>query len=98
VDVPPHGLLIDGDTARLTQVVSNLLTNAAKYTPPGGSIRLRGSLRALDTMRGARLVAVTGYGQASDRERALAAGFDHHLVKPVDLRALEQLLPREADA
>jgi CheY-like chemotaxis protein len=30
------------------------------------------------------LIAVTGYGQAEDRARALAAGFDHHLVKPVD--------------
>jgi PAS domain S-box-containing protein len=265
VEVPPHGLAIDGDAARLTQVVSNLLTNAAKYTPPGGCIRLRGGLegesvvlsvqddgmgmtaevlphvfdlfvqgrqtieralgglglgltivrslverhggdvtahsagrdrgsefvvrlpratpvaqpaapatserdshhdaargtrllvvddnvdaaemlaaaltsrgcvvqvaydapaalqiaatrdfdaalldiglpvidgyelaarlRALHTMRGARLIAITGYGQASDRQRALAAGFDHHLVKPVDLRALEQLLPRAA--
>ncbi|MBA3820552.1 MAG: response regulator, partial [Deltaproteobacteria bacterium] len=35
-----------------------------------------------------RLVAVTGYGQAGDRTRALAAGFDVHLVKPVDLPAL----------
>ena len=32
-----------------------------------------------------RLVAVTGYGQASDRERSAKAGFDGHLVKPVDL-------------
>ncbi|MEO6195077.1 MAG: response regulator [Thermoanaerobaculia bacterium] len=31
-----------------------------------------------------RLIAVTGYGQEEDRRRALAAGFDIHLVKPVD--------------
>ena len=55
---------------------------------------LAARLRALETMRGARLIALTGYGQASDRERALAAGFDHHLVKPVDLGALEKLLAR----
>ena len=36
----------------------------------------------------ARLVAVTGYGLPQDRRRALAAGFDEHLVKPVDPRAL----------
>jgi signal transduction histidine kinase/ActR/RegA family two-component response regulator len=35
-----------------------------------------------------RLVALTGYGQAADRERALAAGFDLHVTKPADLVAL----------
>ncbi len=37
-----------------------------------------------------RLIALTGYGLAEDRQRALAAGFDAHLVKPVDLPALER--------
>jgi CheY-like chemotaxis protein len=35
---------------------------------------------------------VTGYGQAQDRERALAAGFDRHVTKPVDPLALERLV------
>ena len=39
-----------------------------------------------------RLVALTGYGQAEDKEHARAAGFDDHLVKPADLRALQQAL------
>jgi len=39
-----------------------------------------------------RLIAVTGYGQASDRERALAAGFDAHLLKPVAPEALQREL------
>jgi phosphotransferase system HPr (HPr) family protein len=38
------------------------------------------------------LIAITGYGQEEDRRRALAAGFDHHLLKPVDHRALSALL------
>lgn len=38
------------------------------------------------------LVAITGYGQEQDRALALAAGFDHHMVKPVDLQALDDLL------
>jgi len=38
------------------------------------------------------LVAVTGYGLPEDRERALQAGFDAHVVKPVDAQALEALL------
>jgi CheY-like chemotaxis protein len=39
-----------------------------------------------------RLVAMTGYGQDTDRERALAAGFDVHVVKPVSSEALKKIL------
>jgi two-component system, sensor histidine kinase len=39
-----------------------------------------------------KLVAMTGYGQPADRERALSAGFDHHLLKPVDADVLNSLL------
>jgi signal transduction histidine kinase/CheY-like chemotaxis protein len=40
------------------------------------------------------LVAMTGYGQEADRQRAAAAGFDHHLVKPIHPDSLEELLAR----
>ena len=39
-----------------------------------------------------RLVALTGYGQPQDRERALEAGFDDHVVKPLDMATLQALL------
>lgn len=42
--------------------------------------------------RGVRLVALTGYGAPEDRQRALDAGFDRHLVKPVSLAALAEVL------
>jgi signal transduction histidine kinase/ActR/RegA family two-component response regulator len=42
------------------------------------------------------LIAVTGWGQERDRQRAVAAGFDHHLTKPVDPSALEPLLQQLA--
>jgi PAS domain S-box-containing protein len=45
-------------------------------------------LRADPVTAGITLIAVTGYGQREDRERSLAAGFDHYLVKPVDLQSL----------
>ena len=40
------------------------------------------------------LIAVTGWGQEKDRQRAFAAGFDHHLTKPIDAGHLRALLPR----
>jgi CheY-like chemotaxis protein/two-component sensor histidine kinase len=49
-------------------------------------------LRAQPETADALLVAVTGYGQDSDRERTRAAGFDHHLVKPLDLEKLHAIL------
>ncbi len=45
VSLPPEALVVEGDATRLTQVVVNLLTNAAKYTPPGGHIRLAAALQ-----------------------------------------------------
>lgn len=39
--MPTRGLVVDGDEARLVQVVSNLLSNAARYTPAGGHLQVR---------------------------------------------------------
>jgi CheY-like chemotaxis protein len=39
-----------------------------------------------------KLIALTGYGQEEDKQRARRAGFDRHLTKPVDPDALERLL------
>jgi two-component system CheB/CheR fusion protein len=45
-------------------------------------------IRKQSGMESIVLIALTGYGQDDDRRRSRAAGFDHHLVKPVDLDVL----------
>lgn len=49
-------------------------------------------VRADPGLRQVRLLALTGYGQRKDLQRARAAGFDGHVVKPVDVRALTRAL------
>ena len=49
-------------------------------------------LRARPELQSACLVAMTGFGQAEDIQRASEAGFHHHLVKPVAAEALKELL------
>ena len=49
-------------------------------------------LREVPGRAASRLVAITGYGQEGDRQRTRAAGFDAHLVKPIDLDVLQRLL------
>jgi PAS domain S-box-containing protein len=49
-------------------------------------------IRELPSAAGIMVVALTGWGQEEDRRRSAEAGFDHHLVKPVELAALQLLL------
>jgi PAS domain S-box-containing protein len=49
-------------------------------------------LRSQPAFENVFLVALTGWGQEEDRRRTREAGFNHHLVKPVDLKALQDLL------
>jgi CheY-like chemotaxis protein len=51
-------------------------------------------IRAASEARGMVLIALTGYGLPEDRLRAEDAGFDAHLVKPVDFERLDELLDR----
>jgi signal transduction histidine kinase/CheY-like chemotaxis protein len=90
-----------GPQARLARDGASALEIAADFDPhlvlldigmPGmDGYETARRLRALSGMH-ARLVALTGYGSAQDRERALQAGFDDHLVKPLPPQAVEALL------
>ena len=49
-------------------------------------------LRLEECTKNVLLIAVTGYGQEDDFRRSREAGFDHHLVKPIDFDALVTLI------
>jgi CheY-like chemotaxis protein len=55
-------------------------------------LELAGRIRAIPGAGTMQLVALTGYGQMQDRQRTRAAGFDQHVVKPVDPETLEKVL------
>jgi len=55
------------------------------------------ALRSEPWAAGIKLIALTGWGQDSDRKRALEAGFDHHLIKPVDPETLTGLLSNQSE-
>ena len=63
VTLPAAAVYLRGDATRLAQVFANLLNNAAKYTPPGGTIRLTASTRG---GRAVVTIADTGIGIAAD--------------------------------
>lgn len=54
------------------------------------------ALREVIGERKTVIVAATGYGHASDRARSQAAGFDHHLVKPLDADVLLAFVAKQA--
>jgi two-component system CheB/CheR fusion protein len=64
--------------------------------PGMDGIELGARLRREPELAGLLLVALTGYGRDEDRKRSSAAGFNHHLVKPVDIAALNGLLAQHA--
>jgi PAS domain S-box-containing protein len=49
-------------------------------------------IRQQTALKDVMLIALTGYGEEADRKRSAEAGFDHHLVKPVDIQTLKKIL------
>ncbi|MGI6298209.1 MAG: response regulator [Saccharofermentanales bacterium] len=55
-------------------------------------------IRGDSSLKNTYLIAMSGYGCADDIEKSLAAGFDQHLVKPVELSTLDRLLNQAVKA
>jgi PAS domain S-box-containing protein len=87
----PHALALAGATHPAIALLDIGLPGMDGY-------ELAHRLRAEGDTEGLRLVALTGYGLAEDRERALAEGFDEHLVKPASLEVLRSVIERLAPA
>jgi signal transduction histidine kinase/ActR/RegA family two-component response regulator len=95
-------LRLDGYEVRTAASGEEALQVVAGYAPdaaildlglPGMSgFELARALRLAPSTRSILMVALTGYGQASDREQALSAGFDEHMVKPAPVSALRARL------
>ena len=60
--------------------------------PDMDGYELVGRLKKRSECQSTRFIALTGYGQTLDRLRSRVAGFDHHLVKPPESKALEELI------
>jgi PAS domain S-box-containing protein len=81
------------DAPTALRVAAEFLPNVAFLDlglPVMDGYELAAHLRRLPGLADLRLIAVTGYGQESDRRRTSEAGFHGHLVKPVDIGALEE--------
>lgn len=97
-------LEFEGHTATVAHDGEEALAMAANEPPdvaildigmPGTSgYEVARRIRAQPWGRAMLLVAATGWGQEEDRRRALEAGFDRHLTKPMDATELAQSLPR----
>jgi CheY-like chemotaxis protein len=101
-------LTLGGHTVRVANAGETALAEAAPFAP--AVVLLDIGMPGMDGIEVARrlrrslpharplLVAVTGFGQPADRARTAEAGFDHHLVKPIDIGTLRSLLVDHARA
>ena len=95
-------LLASGYDVRTTHDGQSALQAALDFCPnvmlldiglPGmDGFEVATKMRQQRTLRSLVLIAMTGYGQESDRLRSQNAGFDYHLVKPTDFKKLHQIL------
>jgi PAS domain S-box-containing protein len=99
-------LEMKGHEVRTAHDASTALAEAHQYRPdimlldiglPGmNGFEVARRLRSQPDLTGLVLVALTGYGQENDRRLSREVGFDHHLVKPVDITALDAILAGKA--
>jgi PAS domain S-box-containing protein len=95
-------LAIEGHDTRVAYESAAALAVARNFQPdiilldiglPGmNGYEVAQAMRSFPDLSGVRLIALTGYGKSEDQQRTKAAGFDDHLVKPVDAASLAEAL------
>jgi signal transduction histidine kinase/ActR/RegA family two-component response regulator len=104
VETLAEAFRLEGHEVRVANDGPQALREVLDYVPevivldiglPGMSgYELAGLLRKDPRLARTVLIALTGFGQESDRQRARAAGFNEHLVKPVELEAIARLVSK----
>ncbi|MGF6901247.1 hybrid sensor histidine kinase/response regulator [Paraburkholderia sp. GAS348] len=95
LELKGHEVRIAYDGAQALEVAPRLAPHLALIDlamPKMDGYAALAALREMPALAGTLFAAMTGFGHASDRERTRAAGFDAHLVKPVELALFEALL------
>ena len=95
-------LTLDGHVVETESDGSRVVQRARDFRPevilmdlglPGLSgIEVAEALKSAEDLRDIALIALTGYGLERDRSATRAAGFDHHLVKPVEFEAMRAII------
>ena len=94
-----HAVQIARDAPEALQLATRYVPHVALLDlglPVVDGYELAQRLRLQDGWSAVRFAALTGYGQQHDRERSGAAGFDAHLVKPIDANDLDVMIRRLA--
>ena len=100
-------LELEGNTVRLALDGEEAVAGAAAFQPDiivldiglplVSGYEVAKWIRQEPSLKSVVLIALTGYGQKSDRQLAQQAGFDHHLVKPADFAQIESILSAVAE-
>ncbi|HSI42947.1 MAG TPA: ATP-binding protein [Methylotenera sp.] len=90
-----HHVAVEHDSKQALKLINEKLPHVCILDiglPEMDGNELAQHIKANPKMDKTVLIAVTGYGQESDRKKALASGFNHHLVKPVDYDKLLKII------
>nr|WP_227494066.1 ATP-binding protein [Ramlibacter pallidus] len=95
LELEGHTVLTASDGAQAVEVARAQRPEVAVVDigmPRLNGYEVAAAIRSAPWGSGIRLIALTGWGQAQDQQRATEAGFDHHCTKPVDLHTLLELV------